>query len=178
MEPVKIQYFDTRFGELIIGVYKERLCMCDWRYRKTRTAIDNRIQKLLNAQYSEQRSDIADLAICQLNEYFDGVRQKFDIPLLLAGTDFQKTVWKALSEVPYGSIQTYYGLSKIINNSQAIRAVAAANGANSISIIVPCHRIIGSNGDLIGYAGGLKAKKELLELESAGNSIQLKLFAR
>lgn len=176
MESIKIQYFDTPYGELILGAYKEQLCMCDWRYRKMRTAIDNRLQKLLNAEYVEEKSDVIDLTITQLKEYFEGSRKTFNIPLLFAGTDFQKTVWKALLEIPYGSVDTYAGLSKKIDNTLAIRAVAAANGANAISILVPCHRIIGSDGKLIGYAGGLTAKKGLLELESNGKHEQMDLF--
>lgn len=176
MESIKIQHFASPFGEMILGAYNEQLCMCDWRYRKMRTAIDNRLKKSLNAQYVEEKSDVVDLAISQLNEYFNGTRKEFEIPLLLVGSDFQKTVWKALLEVPYGSIETYAALSKRINNIPAIRAVATANGANAISIIVPCHRIIGSDGKLIGYAGGLKAKKELLELESKDNFKQMDLF--
>ena len=92
------------------------------------------------------------------------------------GTEFQKQVWDSLLQVPYGKSETYLGLSKILGNEKAIRAVATANGANAISIIVPCHRIIGSNGDLVGYAGGLPAKKKLLELEGALSTSQLGLF--
>ncbi len=176
MEPIRIQYFQTQYGELILGAYKDQLCLCDWRYRKMRTAIDNRLQKLLNTEYIEEETEVINLTITQLKEYFDGTRKEFTIPLLLAGTDFQKTVWNALLEIPYGSVETYAGLSKKINNIPAVRAVAAANGANAISILIPCHRIIGSDGKLIGYAGGIKTKKDLLELESNGNPEQLKLF--
>lgn len=176
MNSIKIQYFKTPFGELILGSYNEQLCMCDWRYRRMRTTIDNRLQKLLDAEYVEQESEVVDLTISQLNEFFRGIRKEFDTPLLFVGTDFQKTVWRALQDIPYGTTETYAGLSKKINNVLAIRAVAAANGANAISIIVPCHRIIGSDAKLIGYAGGLEAKKSLLELESNVSLKQLSLF--
>ncbi len=100
----------------------------------------------------------------------------FDIPLLLVGSEFQKSVWNALLQVPYGVTETYLGLSKNIENEKAIRAVASANGANAIAIIVPCHRIIGSDGSLVGYAGGLNAKRKLLNIEKALDNSQLSLF--
>src|SRR5690606_18399830 len=103
-------------------------------------------------------------------------RTTFDIPLLFIGTDFQKSVWEALMEIPYGTTKSYLELSRDLGDENAIRAVATANGANSISIIVPCHRIIGSDGSLTGYAGGLNAKKKLLQLEGMNFGNQLSLF--
>ena len=166
MENISIQYFKNNYGELIIGSFREQLCLCDWRYRKMRASIDKRIQSSLNAEYVEQSSPIISDTIEQLNEYFAGERKVFTIPLCLVGTEFQKQVWNALCTVGYGAKDSYSGLSGRINNPAAIRAVANANGANAISIIVPCHRIIGMNGDLVGYAGGLDAKRKLLELEN------------
>lgn len=131
-----------------------------------RTAIDSRIKKYFDAEYAEGNDEILDNTILQLNEYFAGNRKVFDIPLIFAGTDFQIKVWNALLEVPYGHTFSYLHLAEKISDKNAVRAVASANGANAISIIVPCHRIIGSDGDLVGYAGGLRAKKKLLELES------------
>jgi len=109
----------------------------------------------------------------QLNEYLNRKRKHFDIPLKFAGTDFQKKVWEALIQVPYGQTNTYLELSKNLGDEKAIRAVSTANGANAISIIVPCHRIIGSNNSLVGYAGGLQAKKKLLQLEGAFSQLEL-----
>ena len=106
------------------------------------------------------------VTIEEMNEYFEGKRKTFDIPLLMVGTAFQKSVWNGLLAVPYGTTASYLKLSKNIGNEKAVRAVASANGANAISILIPCHRIIGSNGNLVGYAGGLPAKKKLLELEN------------
>ncbi|WP_343487010.1 methylated-DNA--[protein]-cysteine S-methyltransferase [Allomuricauda sp. d1] len=105
-------------------------------------------------------------AVYQLNEYFEGHRKTFDLTLNPKGTDFQKRVWEALLEIPYGKTRSYLELSKQLGDVKAIRAVAAANGKNPLWIVVPCHRIIGSNGDLIGYAGGLHRKKWLLDHES------------
>ena len=105
-------------------------------------------------------------AVYQLREYFEGNRKSFDLELNPNGTDFQKKVWKALSDIPFGKTNSYTQLSKTLGDSKAIRAVAAANGKNPIWIIVPCHRVIGSDGSLTGYAGGLNRKKWLLAHES------------
>ncbi len=173
-EKIYITYYKTNYGELILGSFQEKLCLCDWRYRKMRTTIDARIQKELGVSYSE--GETAVLTEIQLSQYFSKERTVFSIPLLFVGSDFQKTIWNALLQIPYGKTDTYLGLSKKINNEKAIRAVANANGANALSIIVPCHRIIGSNGNLVGYAGGLAIKKKLLQLEGALDSNQLSLF--
>ena len=105
-------------------------------------------------------------AVYQFKEYFEGTRTQFDLLLNPFGTDFQKKVWNALLEIPYGKTISYLELSKRLGDVKAIRAVAAANGKNPLWIVVPCHRVIGSNGDLVGYAGGLHRKKWLLEHES------------
>lgn len=175
-EKISIQYYTTPVGELILGACKGQLCLADWRYRRMRNAVDNRLQKYLKAEYVEQDDPVIEQTRQQLEEYFNQERTTFDIPLLLAGSVFQQTVWKALIEIPYGETSTYLKLSQQLQNEKAIRAVASANGANAISILVPCHRIIGSNGDLVGYAGGLPAKKKLLDLECALETSQLSLF--
>ena len=130
-----------------------------------RKTVDNRLKKGLNAEFIEQDDDVLEKIRTQLNEYLNGDRKEFDVPLLTVGSDFQKSVWDALMKVPYGTTSTYLQLAKNINNEKAVRAVANANGANSIGIIIPCHRIIGSNGELVGYGGGLAVKKRLLKLE-------------
>ena len=166
MNKISIQYYKSPVGEILLGSYDGKLCLADWKYRRMRTAIDARIQKGLKAEYVEQGSEVIEKTIVQMQEYFAGEREVFDIPLLMVGTDFQRSVWDGLIKIPYGTTASYLELSKNIGNEKAVRAVASANGANSISIMIPCHRIIGSNGDLVGYAGGLPAKKKLLELES------------
>lgn len=108
---------------------------------------------------------IIDDCINQLNEYFAGKRQNFDITLKLIGTEFQKIVWYELLKIPYGVTISYRELSRRIDNEKAIRAVGAANGKNPVNIIVPCHRVIGADGSLTGYGGGLWRKKWLLEHE-------------
>lgn len=163
---IRIQYYQSPCGKLILGSYGDKLCLCDWMNEERRKLIDTRLQKELCAGYEESESATIAEAVGQLNEYFNRKRTAFDIPLLFVGTDFQKTVWNELQNIPYGKTESYAGLSQRLGNPKAVRAVAAANGANAISIFVPCHRIIGSNRQLTGYAGGLPAKKLLLELES------------
>jgi len=104
-------------------------------------------------------------AVKQLREYFTGERREFMVPLKATGTAFQQTVWTELCEIPYGNTISYGELAKRIGNAAASRAVGMANGRNPISIIVPCHRVIGSSGSLTGYGGGLERKRELLALE-------------
>jgi len=105
----------------------------------------------------------------QLKEYFAGTRKEFDIPLDIEGTDFQKKVWNELQKIPYGKTISYKSLSEKLGDVKAIRAVGKANGQNPIAIIIPCHRVIGANGTLVGYAGGLAIKEKLLHLEGALN---------
>lgn len=174
---ITIKYFKSPVGELILGSLNNALCLCDWRFRKMRTTIDQRIQQGLEAEYLYGDSSIIQQTIHQLNSYFEGDETIFDIPLKLVGTDFQQEVWKQLLKIPYGETSTYLKISQLVGNEKAIRAVASANGANAISIIVPCHRIIGSDGKLVGYAGGLPAKQQLLKLEMKENKPeQLSLF--
>jgi methylated-DNA-[protein]-cysteine S-methyltransferase len=163
---IDINYFDSRYGELILGSYDEKLCLCDWRYRKKRDAIDSRIKQGLKADYREKDDSILQDARKQLDEYFRRQRKSFDIPLLTVGTPFQKSVWKSLLKIPYGETASYQQLAEDIGNSNAVRAVASANGANALSIFIPCHRVIGSNGKLVGYAGGTNVKAKLLSIEN------------
>jgi len=177
-EKIIIEYFKTPVGELIMGAFNEKLCLCDWRYRKMRQTIDERILGGLNASFEEGETLVVERAKLQLNEYFSAERTDFDIPLLMVGSSFQKKVWHELLKITYGNTETYLGLSRKIGNEKAIRSVAAANGANAISIMVPCHRVIGSDGKLTGYGGGLQAKRKLLQLEMhKQSSDQLTLFS-
>lgn len=166
--------YKSKLGNLIIGDYEGKLCLCDWQYRSKRNEIDSRISSYLNASYREGITPLIELTILQLEEYFLQNRNLFSIPLLLAGTAFQKKVWLELQKIPYGATIAYLDLAKQFGDVNAIRAIASANGANAISIIVPCHRVIGKNGSLVGYAGGLATKSALLEIERRG-SIQLAL---
>jgi len=166
MNQIETQVCKTPVGELIIGSYGEKLCLCDWKYRKMRISIDKRIRDYLQSDFVDDNSLIITQTINQLKEYFCGSRKQFSVPVLLIGTDFQKKVWDALLEIPYGSKISYMELAERINNPDAIRAVASANGANALSLIIPCHRVIGSHGELVGYAGGIEAKRKILDIEN------------
>ena len=176
MHQIKIKYYKSPFGELVLGSFEDKLCLCDWRYRKMRNSIDKSLRTRLNADFVEEKTSVVENTISQLGEYFDGKRTEFKIPFVLIGSDFQKRVWNELLQIPYGKTESYLGLSKKMGDEKAIRAVAAANGANQISIIVPCHRIIGKNGKLVGYAGGLPVKMKLLNIENAIINGQFRLF--
>ena len=165
MPNICIQYYKTKIGELVLGSFEGKICLIGFNYRKMRTVVDDRLKKELNADFIEEDSEIIEKTRTELDEYFQENRQEFDVPIQMVGTDFQKSVWNALLKVTYGTTSSYLQLAKYIKNEKAVRAVAGANGANAIAIIIPCHRIIGSNGELVGYAGGLPTKKRLLTLE-------------
>lgn len=154
-------------GTLMLGSFGDKLCLCDWQVEKHRDHVVNRLRRMLDAEYTEGSSAVIDRAIAQLDEYFAGRRQVFDIPILFVGTDFQKKVWNALLTIPFGRTISYGEMARQIGMPKAVRAVANANGANSISIFAPCHRVIGSDHTLTGYGGGLAAKEYLLKMENA-----------
>lgn len=129
---------------------------------------ENEDPRRVGIDKGEQRDDFPLLLLTekQLREYFDGARKTFELPLHFHGTDFQQQVWRALLTIPYGETRSYLQIAQHIGNEKSVRAVGAANGKNPISIIAPCHRVIGSSGKLTGFAGGLEAKAFLLQLES------------
>jgi len=114
---------------------------------------------------TKQATALTDLAAKQLSEYFSKKRKEFDLPLNPKGTDFQRTVWDALQKIPYGEKQTYGFVAQSIGNPKACRAVGLANNRNPIWIVIPCHRVVGANGSLVGYGGGLEMKRKLLDIE-------------
>ena len=162
---LEIQYHKTKIGELVLGSYDSKLCLLDFRNRKMRFAVDNRLKKTLNAKFVVQDNKILKETRKQITEYLGAERKTFDLPILSVGSDFQKQVWEALLKINYGETASYLDIAKYIGNEKAVRAVASANGANAIAVIIPCHRIIGSDGELVGYGGGLPIKKRLLNLE-------------
>ncbi|MGL4760627.1 MAG: methylated-DNA--[protein]-cysteine S-methyltransferase [Sarcina sp.] len=119
----------------------------------------------VDEKLKQNKNKIIDETIRQLEEYFNGERKVFDMPLEFSGTEFQKKVWKSLLKIPYGETKSYKDIAKMIENEKAVRAVGGANNKNKISIVVPCHRVIGASGKLVGYAGGLERKEKLLKLE-------------
>jgi len=160
-----IQYYKTTIGEVIVGSYENRICLLDYRYRKMRSLIDKRLLTCLNATYFEKEIPVLRAARLQIKAYLRGSRTKFSLPTKMVGTPFQLSVWKALKTIPYGRTISYLELANRIGNEKAVRAVAAANGANALALMIPCHRVIGSNSKLVGYAGGVSVKKRLLKLE-------------
>jgi methylated-DNA-[protein]-cysteine S-methyltransferase len=176
MKKISISEFKTPFGELIIGEFEGEICLCDWKYRKMRSQIDSKIKNAFKADFFPEETTIIRECKTQLKSYFSQKLTIFDLPLIAVGSPFQQEVWKCLLQIPFGKTMSYLDLSKKLNKEKAIRAVASANGANPIAIIIPCHRVIGSSGELTGYAGGLNAKKQLLILENSNFDNQLNLF--
>jgi len=172
-ENIEICYYSSPVGELILGTHKDEVIMADWRYRQKRKQVDTRIQNFINAEIRVSENKLHEEMKRQFNAYFKKELFEFDLPIRMIGTSFQKDVWNELMRIPYGKSLSYLELSNKLGNQKAIRAVASANGANAISVIVPCHRIIGKGGALVGYAGGLNTKKRLLTLEGALGQIQL-----
>ncbi len=176
---IPCKYIDTPVGKMRIAATDEGICLFDFQYRRSIDAIVNRVETLLNDRFADgEHSHFAKLE-AQMDEYFNGTRQEFDLPLHLVGTPFQKSVWEGLLKIPYAETRSYKQQSIFLGNEKAIRAVASANGENGIAIIVPCHRVIGTNGSLVGYGGGLQRKKWLLEHERkhSGKTGQGELFA-
>lgn len=167
MEKILTMRYASPLGEMIIGSYSGRLCLCDWVEGRRRRAIDRRLQAWLRAGFEAGASPVVECAAAQLDEYFAGGRREFDLPLVFAGSQFQRAVWEELLKIPYGATITYGEQAQRMGNPKAVRAVASANGVNALSVIVPCHRVVGSGGALTGYGGGLAAKEALLRLESA-----------
>ena len=166
MNAISLQYYDSPCGRLRLGSLGRQLCLCDWVEGWHWQATENRLKRLLKAGFVEAPSEATETARRQLDEYFRRERREFDLALLFAGSAFQKRVWAELLRVPYGTTVSYGQMARNIGMPKAVRAVANANGANPISIIAPCHRVIGSNGTLTGYGGGLDTKRFLLELEN------------
>lgn len=162
---ISIQRYQSPCGELLLGAFGNRLCLCNWAEELHPKRVENRLQALLNAKFTEESAPVVQEAARQLDEYFKGERRTFNMPLLFVGTDFQKNVWQELLKIPYGATITYADLAARFGRPKAVRAVANANGANALSIFAPCHRVVGSNGSFGGYAGGIEAKSFLLGLE-------------
>ena len=162
---IKTKRYESPCGVLLLGSFGDKLCLCDWQVEKHRSHVDKRLKRILRAEFEEGTSEVIEQAVLQLDEFFAGKRREFDVPLLFVGTHFQKTVWNELLKIPFGKTISYGEMAQRIGLPKAVRAVANANGANSMSIFAPCHRVIGSDRSLTGYGGGLAAKQMLLELE-------------
>ena len=162
---VKLTRILTPLGPMLAGATEEGLCLLEFIDRRMLQTQLDRLKKQLNSEIMPGSSVHFSELDNQIKEYFDGKRQKFTIPLVISGTPFQKKVWKILTAIPFGETRSYKKQAELLGNPNAVRAVGKANGDNKISIIIPCHRVIGENGKLVGYGGGLTRKQYLLNLE-------------
>lgn len=158
---------ETPIGNMVVCSTKQGICLLEFEDRKELTDELKSLPILFNAALIMGSNLHIEQLKTQLAEYFSGVRTQFTISLETKGTPFQQSVWQALQQIPYGETRSYKEQARILGKPETIRAVANANGKNRISILIPCHRVLGSNGALTGYAGGLWRKEYLLKLESA-----------
>ncbi len=163
---ISTHLYHSPAAEILLGSFGDKLCLCDWLHSARREYTDRKLQKALGARFESGITPVIARTAEQLDEYFAAKRRTFDIPLLTTGTPFQQCVWNALRNIPYGSTVSYARIAEQIGMPRHVRAVANANGANPISILIPCHRVIGSDSRLTGYGGGLLVKQYLLTLES------------
>jgi AraC family transcriptional regulator, regulatory protein of adaptative response / methylated-DNA-[protein]-cysteine methyltransferase len=163
---IDLKRLETPLGTMIACATKEGICLLEFTDRKMLETELKAIAKLLNAVITQGHNTHFDELEKQLNEYFTGNRKSFSVALHTPGTAFQKKVWAALQLIPYGQTKSYSEQAMAIGSPESVRAVAHANGMNRVSILIPCHRVIGSDGQLTGYGGGLWRKKYLLDLES------------
>lgn len=168
-DEIWIQPYQAPCGSLFLGACRGKLCLCNWEQERHPGRVMARLRAFYGVESRAGATEITDEAARQLDDYFARRRTWFDLPLQFIGTDFQKSVWRALLDIPYGQTASYRELAVAIGAPSAVRAVANANGANALSIIVPCHRIVGFDHSLTGYAGGLDAKRFLLKWEQGEN---------
>jgi AraC family transcriptional regulator of adaptative response/methylated-DNA-[protein]-cysteine methyltransferase len=164
---INIVRFTTPIGPMFACASERGICLLDFTDRRMLETEFKDLCKRLNGVILPGTNPYLDHAQTELSEYFLGERKNFTVPLDTPGTDFQRSVWGILQNITYGETRSYKQQAIAINNPKAIRAVASANGHNRVSIIIPCHRVIGSNGSLVGYGGGLHRKKWLLDFEKS-----------
>jgi AraC family transcriptional regulator of adaptative response/methylated-DNA-[protein]-cysteine methyltransferase len=157
----------TPLGPMLAGATDEGICLLEFVDRRMLETQIKRLKKYLHAELVPGNNKCFYELSHQLKEYFDGKRKVFDVPLHIPGTEFQLQVWEELQKIPYGKTRSYKNQAIELKNPRAVRAVARANGDNRIAIIIPCHRVIGNSGKLVGYGGGIWRKQYLLKLENA-----------
>ena len=162
---IKLTRILTPLGPMLAGAIERGICLLEFVDRRMLETQIKRLKKHLNAVLLPGTSKHFTILNTELQEYFEGTRKNFNVPLILLGTEFQQQVWRALMEIPYGERRSYKQQAESIRRPRAVRAVARANGDNSIAIIIPCHRVVGSDGKLVGYGGGIQRKEYLLNLE-------------
>ena len=162
---INLMRLETPLGTMYAGAVEQGICLLEFTDRKMLETELKSLSKLLNARIIQGANKHFNLLSDQLGEYFEGKRKEFTVPLFTPGSEFQQTVWKELQNIPYGSTRSYKQQAQALKRPEAIRAVANANGMNRISILIPCHRVIGEDGNLTGYGGGIWRKKWLLDME-------------
>ncbi len=165
-ELITITRMPTPLGPMLAGATDDGICLFEFTDRRMLETQITRLCRLFKAEFAPGTHLLFDLLSKEIEAYFAGKLEEFTIPLSLRGTDFQLAVWKALRNIPYGETRSYQAQAEAIGKPNAVRAVARANGDNRIAIIIPCHRVIGKDGSLTGYGGGLERKRYLLELEA------------
>ena len=175
---IKTTKIETPLGEMVAGATEEGVCLLEFHDRRMLPSEYKDLVRYLKTTIEDGENKHLKTLKKQLKEYFEGKRKEFTIPLVTPGTEFQQAVWKELMNIQFGSTRSYHEQASALNKSDSVRAVANANGMNRISIIIPCHRVIGSDGRLTGYGGGLKRKKWLLDHERkySGKDVELSLF--
>lgn len=166
---INIIRITTLLGPMLAGATEEGICLLEFTDRKMLETQLKRLKKYFNSEFITSENKHINQLNIELNEYFEGNRKLFDVPLDFPGSEFQVKVWTELLKIPYGETRSYKNQAKAIGKPEAVRAVAKANGDNRISILIPCHRIIGSDGSLTGYGGGLARKRWLLNHEQENN---------
>lgn len=164
----------TPMGPMLAGATPKGICLLEFMDRRMIELQLTRLRKQFTAELVPGESPFFETLHAELREYFAGKRSRFSVPLDIAGTEFQKRAWQALQEIPHGATRSYRDQTQMLKLAPgAVRAVARANGDNKIAIIIPCHRVIGSDGKLVGYGGGLWRKKLLLDLEHSGKPLEV-----
>lgn len=164
---------ETPIGEMVAVASETHLLLLEFAHRRLLEEQVARVRRALGCDVAPGDSAVFDQVGRELGEYFRGDRRAFDVPLLTPGTPFQTRVWEELKRIPHGTTTTYARVAAAVGQPTAVRAVARANGDNRVAIIIPCHRVIGSDGSLTGYGGGLWRKKKLLALEGASETLPL-----
>lgn len=176
MNHITYTYFDTKLGRMIAGATEKGLCLLEFEDRKNLEYNLARLEKKHSATLVEGNNPILEKTIDEITKYFEGKLWNFTIPLDIKGTEFQKQVWNILLKIPRGQTLTYLKIAQLLDKPTSFRAVAQVNANNNIAIIIPCHRVIASNGKLQGYAGGLWRKEFLLKHEKKAPQIKFNMF--
>jgi len=170
---INITRFTTPLGPMFACATEQGICLLEFTDRRKLETEFNDLCNRLNAVILPGENEHLDRVQSELSDYFAGERRVFTVALHTPGTDFQQSVWRALQHIPYGETRSYKQLVTALGNPNGVRAVAAANGCNRVAVIIPCHRVIGSNGRLVGYGGGIHRKKWLLDFEASTENFRL-----